>query len=379
MVDPMKLTFGPYQIYRRNVKSIDDFIQLTNLSYGLAQQLLFKYPKDQLPKLPQIPKREQTSFSEADLEDAIVEEKCAWISCSEYSKRSQLPLETVVQEAASGRLGPVQKEPHTMEDLVIWPAEMQSRPLSELPKYPLKAYSVAFKVLVPLPLDPKDAHDFEAVQRTFLSLAHSLGQPDEVAERAGEVLYRGGFLLQWIAFEVFLRSTVHELLKRHPAKIAAGNRGVKYSLNYQDLLEMSRGLTSIEALRDSLVQREISQQESGGESVHGLINFIKSEFNFEVDPYEAWYIWDGQKTTTSFGELMEFKDVRNALTHDGGTPFEAFFVRYPNVQRRDSAIAIDEDYYRREALVLNSIAHSVAKSIDEGKYRVLSMERGRRG
>jgi hypothetical protein len=60
--------------------------------------------------------------------------------------------------------------------------------------------------------DPSDLESFDETQREYLRLAHALGEPTKVAERAGELLNRSLFLLEWIAFEVFLRSTIQGVL-----------------------------------------------------------------------------------------------------------------------------------------------------------------------
>jgi hypothetical protein len=67
-------------------------------------------------------------------------------------------------------------------------------------------------------------------------------------------------------------------------------------------------------------------------------------------------------------DLVELKDVRNALLHDGGTPSESFFEKYPTVKRRGNDIVIDEEYYLRSGLILDSITFGIADSIDKGEY-----------
>src|SRR5579871_2630735 len=56
--------------------------------------------------------------------------------------------------------------------------------------------------------DPTQLADARAY---YLSLAHSLGNAEEVSARAEGVLFRAGLLLQWSSFEIFLRETVEYL------------------------------------------------------------------------------------------------------------------------------------------------------------------------
>src|SRR4030043_412274 len=131
------------------------------------------------------------------------------------------------------------------------------------------------------------------------------------------------------AFEIFMRTTVQHLMFKHPHKIAAGPRGKKYSLNYDELVTMSAKLKSINVLRNRLIEREIERLKSGAESVHGLIKFLKQEFHFQNDPYEAWYVLGGQFMVASYSSLMQVKEARNALLHTGGRVRRTFIVANP--------------------------------------------------
>jgi hypothetical protein len=141
---------------------------------------------------------------------------------------------------------------------------------------PLRTFSV----------DLEDMSSFKATQVAFLQLAHTLGAPAQVAERAKEVLNRATLLLYWTALEVFLRSTVHEMIRRHPALLTSGKRG-RETLTYREIATLSSDFTSMEQLLEPLVARELDRTESSGESVHGLINYLKSRFRFKTDPYDA--------------------------------------------------------------------------------------------
>jgi hypothetical protein len=296
--------------------------------------------------------------------------ECAWIPYREYAKKSGLDLKTVQKKAKELKLGPVRKHPKTGMEMLIWPPDMQSRAISELPEPGKGVWKtrIVATAEAPLRLDPTDIVAFKRIQNSYLLFAHSLGKPDEAATRARDMLNRSCFLLQWTIFEVFLRSTIYELIKRYPVKIACGNRGKKFFLSYEEILAMTNELTSIESLRDKLIQREIERMQIGGESVHGVINFLKSEFRFKSDPYKAWYYLKGKMYKAHFNDLMELKEVRNALVHDGGTPPETFFQKYPSVPRHDDAVLINDEYYLKAKLIVASIAYSIAKSIDAGKY-----------
>ena len=183
---------------------------------------------------------------------------------------------------------------------------------------------------------------------------------------AREMLYRSCFLLNWTLFEVFLRSTIHELFRMHPHMLALGNRANKPVISYADVVCLSESFSSLDALRHAMVEKQIDQNE--GQSLHSLINFLKSEFRFESDPYKAWYVFYGQGYETDYNTLIEIKKVRNALIHDGGAVSDDFMLSCPNISYRDGSIIIDEDYYLKAKLVLRSIAYGIANSIVLKKY-----------
>lgn len=363
-----QLAFEPYLRYRRNRDDIRDFWQLTKLAYGVTLQLLFKYPKEQLPHIA-LPEDTggEISYGMHEREIQSVELACGWLTFVEYAEHCGLDPELVEIQAREGKLGSVERHPMTDREVIVWPPEMQDNPRSELPEpgeYTMRVKSEE-SALISTELE---LEDYERTQQTFLSLAHSLGESEEVAERAQESLHRSCFLLHWVIFEVFLRSTVHQLIKRHPRKLTSTKKGKKPTLSYEDILAMSRNLSSVDSLRESLTDREIERQQADGASVHGLINFLKSAFNFERDPYEAWYVLEGERRETHYLDLMELKDVRNALLHDGGTASESFFEEYPEVRRRKNDIVVDADYYLRSSLILDSIAYGIAESIDRERY-----------
>lgn len=366
-----KYNFEPYITFLENTERIEEFTDLSALSYGLAQQLLFKHKKSSLKgvEIPD-PGRDEISFSMGECRIRSIEVKFGWLTLPDYAEQCCLPLVDVERAAKAGKLGPVLKHPKDGNDIVIWPPEKQSDASDKLPEPGMKKVHIVLTAdLHTLPtLDPADAKRHEAIQRQYLSLAHSLGTPREVGVRAKEMLNRSGFLLHWTAFEIFMRTTVQHLMFKHPHKIAAGTRGKKYSLNYDELVTMSAKLKSIDVLRNRLIEREIERLQSGAESVHGLIKFLKQEFHFQNDPYEAWYVLGGQFKVASYGSLMQVKGARNALLHTGGRVGRAFIVANQLVPVRRGFVIINEEFFLRAKLILKSIAHSIAHSISTRTY-----------
>lgn len=370
-----EIKFHPYVLYRRNSEKISDFYQLTDISYDLTQQLLFKHPKDELPKI-KLPKinRNDLSYHMGCLKTESVELICEWLSLSKYAEKANIPLNILQKEIKTGKYGKIVSDPVTGEEHIIWPPEKQSNDFPFLPELGKKKFSVKVsitaKAKAPIDLDPEDTSNFEGIQKQYLALAHAVGKPEEITKCSSELMNHSCFLLQWTIFEVFLKTTIQELIKQHPEKIVDRNKSGKPVLNYEQILEMSENFSSIEKLRGCLIQKEIDLMQSNGDSVHNLINYLKSAFQFKRDPYTAWYVIKGEKKTTRYLDLMEIKDVRNVLVHDSGIRSEEFSRKYPDVPNKDNQIIITDDYYQKIELIMNSIAFSIADSIESKKYTI---------
>jgi hypothetical protein len=363
-----EIQFAPYRAYRDLVTQLDEFSSLTEYAYGLAQQLLFKGGPEKVDVEGPTRSEEELSYGMGDQNVKSVEMVCEWVPLEVYAEREELSADDVTIRASQGRLGPVRQNAEG-KSVVLWPPKYHQMGESEWPELGKKKFVVTVSITAKASADlnPADLAKFEEIQQEFLRLAHALGEPGKVGERAKELLNRSVFVLEWIAFEVFLRSTIQELVRRHPHMLAAGKRG-KENITMNDLIQLSAGLTDMATLRDNLAIKAIESQEYAGESVHGLLNFLKSQFKFRTDPYSAWYVLRGNRKTTSYNELLELKATRNALVHDGGRVSAAFQAAYPAVPIRDGLVVINNEFYLRASLALRSIAYLVSKTIDANEY-----------
>lgn len=371
----MDITFCPYEIYRSNIKKISNFKQFSSLSFGIAQQLLYYYPKETLPKYKISKKQiEEASYTPADTTVENVEEQCKWVTLYEYADLSGKSLDEINQEVNSGKLGPIQNDPNSGEQLVIYPEQFQSYTLDQLPEVGKKIYQVKLKkqFLVSEEIDPIDNSYFQKNQNKFLKLAHSIGEPKEVSKKADEMLYRSCLILHWSAFEVFLRSTIHELFRRHPTVIASGTRG-KNTVSYKDLLDLSEKFSNSETLLYSLVERAIKNKEADETSIHGLIKLLKSDFKLEEDPYKSEYTLNGEKKETDYSDLNMINKIRNALMHDDGK-FDSddsnLLQEYPNIPSTNNQIVMTQQFYEKCALIIDTISYKIASLIEKGKYQI---------
>jgi hypothetical protein len=354
---PAATDFLPYAAYRAADEELTRFFELTHLAYGLSQQLLFRTDAAELEEaVEQPPGLDDLSFGEQSMRSRNVELVCEWIDLAEYAERSGRPVEEVEGAGDRGELGPVE-DPQAETPRFIWPADLSSNDRSELPSVGKKSYQVTMDVTAfaaSPEVDHRDASRFEETQQQYLRLAHALGEPEEVAERAQAMLTRSAILILWTNFEVFLRETIAEVIRRHPHLLAQGRRA-KQTMTYAELVELSDSLTSADHLREELISREIEALRGAGQSVHGMINFLKSELRFTADPYQAWYRWEGDPRKATYEAVMNFKDLRNALVHEGQAP-------------SDSDLDLTEHRFHEAQLMLGALTFRIGRQIATGRY-----------
>lgn len=366
------LEFEPYKNYLELYDYIDNFLSISSLSYGITKQLLNKHDKSELKSidLPE-PNKKELSFSMADINVTDVEFICGWISSSEYANKLEMSESEVMEKANLGMLGHKAEHPKSGECILIWPEEYQSKELDELPAPGKSKFKpkVSITAKSSLSIDTDELTGFEDTQKQLVRLAHAIGEKEKVTSKAETMLFQSSFLLNWTAFEVFIRESIHALYRAHPKKLTKGQKGAAHSLSYKDIFEMSAGFDDIEKLKFSLVETEIEKHQKDGESITGLINFLKSEFKFKNDPYNAWYVLKGDRKNASFNRITEIKDVRNALMHNAGKDVDSLIVEYPHLQREDGNLIINDDYYHETALLMKSVAFSIAKDVVSKNYR----------
>ncbi|MBM6383100.1 MAG: hypothetical protein JSY10_03780 [Paenibacillus sp.] len=365
----MKQIFQPYQVFQSNKRLIEEFENLTHISYGLAQQLLNKYPKEEILPLDESKIDEkQLSYTPADVKVDEFEVICRWINYNEYASKLEITdFEEFMKDVVSGKYGPIETHPNTGEQLLIWPMEYSQSSIEDLPEPGKMKMKVKMEVSATstIDLDPKDTQNFEGVQKEFIKLAHSIGEIDEINTRASEMLYRSCYLLRWVAFESFLRDSIYELYRSNPKSVLLSKNRKGNKISYEDLLMMSDEFRSIEALLENMIEKEIQQQESEGKSIHGLINFLKEEFLNKQDPYVSNYVYKGESKKTHYTDLIMLKDTRNVLMHEAGYYSPNFISSYPDIPTRDGMVIITSEFYLKAKLIIDSIAHRITDLINK--------------
>lgn len=358
-----------YLKYKARQEKLDRFYGLAQYSFLFTAFSLTGIPASELEKI-KIPlsKPENRSMIPRAARATDVHVQRGWVTHREYAKESGLEVHEIDEGARQGRLGPTAVIPGTGESALFWPPNEHGKTLAELPApSKTKTYSVTVAADARFSLEG-DWAEGEKARDIFLKLASSQGDPQESSEHSLALLRRVCFVQEWSSFEVYLRDVIAFLLRKYPQKIAAAGKGKKSTLSPEEVIEMSKGFTSIEELRERMVQREIDRRQEEGQSVHGLINFLKDEFRLARDPYTEAYILRGKRATTHYRDLAEIKDVRNVLMHDGGLAPPSFFKQWPRVPQASGEIVITDEYYLTELLVLRAVGLGIAESIAKNQY-----------
>lgn len=350
-----------FLVYQQATRQIEHFVELTRLAYLVTDEQLVLNPKGSLVDGPDIPLDPDGFSSHADADDTVEQAGLfGWVGFTEYSELSGLPVEDVERQAGEGRLGRVRPCPKTKRSLVIWPLSEQLRSDEDLPA-PGDEPRIVITVhrrgtaLVDVAALGDGEEGARNRMNLLLRLVHQLGDPDEVMEQAHNELEVGGFLQHWTAFEVFLKSTVIHMLRKHPEKLKRRRGGAKIDL--EEILAWTDNFSSsMKKFQDSLIEHELATIQAEQGSIHGAIRYLKDNFSFVVDPYEAPCTHDNEERRTSYGKLKRLKDLRNTLVHEGD-----------QVAAEDGVAYFD---YREAVIVLKTIAQHIADMIVSGEYQL---------
>lgn len=340
-----------YKAYRDGTQEIDNFVRMTSLSYGLAQHALLA--RRSINPDSEFPAEKFMLSSSYAMGDLAIDKRIAqlgWVDFTEYARRREIPVEEIEIRARNGEFGPVAVEPGSENPVLRWPPESVDIPnFPEPGKWTVKLRLHA-QVDLHESLTPEGSQEFSEVREEFLRLTGALGDASRVADHAEVHLFRSAFLLQWTTFEIFVRQAVRGLMLANRESLFAGKRG-KDSISKKDLLEILTKSPNIDATWSLLVDRELSEFRG----VHSLINYMKSEFNFHQDPYKAWFVYKGAVEHATYQTLVETKNDRNRLIHEG-EPLES----------RQSLPETNREWYEKRRLTLRSIAFSIANNIVGG-------------
>ncbi|WP_146006670.1 hypothetical protein [Bradyrhizobium forestalis] len=366
-IDPEK--FVPFRRYQENREALTKHIRATDIAYALTvctlSDLRFKASE------PARLERAET-FSKADFGVRKIKREYGWVTLKEYSELEGLPLGDVERRLERGELGRVEKHPKSGSAVVIWPSSKSGSVEAQNLTVGMSNWAVEVrepKAIVGIEFEADDEASLDQAHATLVHLGRDLGEPDLVYREVSDLFYRGCFLNLWSSFEIFVKDCFGELLRSFPAALAALPDWRKLSISYADLVVQTGGLQDISSLRELLINTEIAKAESGGRSVAGLINLLKSVFVWPEDLYRRSYRDKGNTATSRFRDLEEIREVRNFLAHQGGKDTEVLKAS-KKLKYLDGHPFVDKEYLHWAEVVLSAVAHGISEDVVAGRISV---------
>ncbi len=344
------------KIYDEFLK-IEKFRKVTLLSYGLSHKLLEESKEENLIEkyMELLNQNTEISYCQGDAHVNSAELICEWISEEEYAERYKLPLENIKEKRLSGKLG------HTITkdnvSYVIWPKEQQAETSKILPKLGEKKYNVKIDHQVSRNISMNGEVD------GFLALMGKEEDTIDILEnKAKNLLNENCFLLGWSAFELYVKDIIYTLYHMKPESFFNEKQNSKEGVTYNDIYQLSDAFRDIEKLRESIIERIISKSEENEKGIHGSINLIKDKYLKGKDPYDTWYIYNGNKKRTNYMQLMDIKSIRNSLVHDRGNINPERWKKIgefkPEKQGKNTLLITDQ-FYEESMLALKAISFNL--------------------
>lgn len=354
--------FPPFKRYQENRDALTKHNRATDMAYALAVCTLVDPRVKASEPVSLMPAK---NFSKADFGIRSIQRVYGWVSLVEYSELERIPIEEVKRRVEKGELGRVEKHPKSGLDIVIWPTSKSGSPEAENLALGLSTWSAEVREprqIVGVEFDPENEASLDEAHAILVHLGRGFGEPEVVYTEALELFYRGSFLNLWSSFEIFIKDCFGDLVRRFPLSLAALPEWKKLSISYADLVAQTGGLQDISLLREILINTEVAKAESGGRSVSGLINLLKTLFVWPEDLYERPYR-EGEATfKTKFTDLDEIRKVRNILAHQNvqqaDIPRESRRLRWV-----DNRPVVDKDYLDWADVILSAIAHGISEDV----------------
>jgi hypothetical protein len=363
-IDPEE--FAPFKRYQENREALTKHINATEIAYALAVCTLGD------PRVKEINPstfREASSFSKADFGVKSVKRLYGWVKLKEYAELEQISVQEVRRRLNRGELGRVEKHPRSKAAIVMWSTNMCESPKAAALSLGMSQWSIEGRSPGKIAAIEFDIDDEQSIDRARSNLVHigrRFGNAESVYSEAQELFYRGSFLNLWSSFEIFIKDSFGDLVRRFPLSLASLPDWKKLTYVYSDLVVQTNGLQDISPLRELLVSTEIAKAETGGRSISGLINLMKSMFEWSGDLYQRPYKEGGKVLRTKYADLSEIREVRNALAHQR-IPQSNTLNGSSRLKFLEGRPVVDKAYLGWAQVVMSSIAHGIAEDVVEGR------------
>ena len=337
-----------YENYKKELSIAQRFYMVTCCSYDLCTTLSDEDIRFAPRVLGNKPNRKECSYSPAEAEYKPIL-LCEWVTMLEYSHREKLSFEEVEKNAKKGVYGEVVNDEE--QAFIIWPSKYQFS--DKKPKFGKKLYSVEIKQNVKVKAEILDEDLKGYIKTAFKDL-------NKATSEAQEILNRETYLLYWSAFEQYVKQMALVLFEIFPDEVFKNKKYGKETMSLLDIFVQSKKFTDMSELRDYILNTIIGLAAQGNkDSISKTIQFIRDCFvEKSKDPYVMWYVYKGERYQTSYVDIDNIRNIRNALVHENGKMSDRLADNSLITEQSDTVI-ISEELLEREFLILETIGYSL--------------------
>lgn len=343
-----------YENYKQELKIAQRFYIVTCCSYNLCTTLSDEDIRFNPRALDNKLNRKECSYSPAEAEYTPIL-LCEWVTMLEYSHREKISFEEVEKNAKKGIYGEIVYDED--QAFIIWPDKYQFSDTK--PEFGKKLYTVEIKQNVNVKAEILDEDLKGYIKTTFKDL-------NKTTSEAQEILNRETFLLYWSAFEQYIKQMALVLFELFPDEVFKNKKYGKETMSLLDIFVQSKKFTDMSELRDYILNTIIGLATQGNkDSISKTIQFIRDCFiEKSKDPYVLWYVYKGERYQTSYLDMDNIRNIRNALVHENGKMSEGLVDNSLITEQSDTVI-ISEELLEREFLILETIGYSLYHCIKD--------------
>lgn len=189
---------------------------------------------------------------------------------------------------------------------------------------------------------------------------------NKTTSEAQEILNRETYLLYWAAFEQYVKQMEVVLFEIFPDEVFKNKKYGKETMSLLDIFVQSKKFTDMAELRDYILNSIIGLASQGNnDSVSKTIQFIRDCFiEKSKDPYVLWYVYEGERYQTSYVDIDNIRNIRNALVHKNGNMSKGLIDNSLLTEQGDTII-VSEKFLEREFLILETVGYNLYECIKD--------------
>jgi hypothetical protein len=352
-----------YEGFYSEIKSIENFLNLTKYSFRISKLLSKEHGYDSIQTVD-LERWIPDLLSEMNVADIEIGKK-RFVTVEEFARLENMPINEVENNIKSK----IYLELYSYKDqlYLTWPPHHVDSSIEVIKLYPpdqetREIEQESFQNFNDL-LEAENVDFYDNEAQVMLHLINQLGEVGTSINEATQKLHSSCYLLIWIAFEDFLKAMIEELYRIFPEKVINRNKDEVFSL--ENIFTYSNRFTDINNLSEIILKHLLSKAEQSKEKIHAQIQFLKDNFLIGIKPYEAPIIIGEENKFTSYLDIDEFRKIRNYIVHNNSMASDDFFKKHPNVPKDGNKIIIESSFLKAYIAKIRAIANHIYSSLND--------------